>query len=225
MVSFPEVIRDYEWSQEYQVPATGAARSAGFPPVFSAVSMNRAGLNEIVPHRAHAHPHLAQVEPQLPIHRPGYPNRQDEFSHFTGNAPILAPQPPGPTNSDSCVRYNVQGIADKPSYGRWSEAPFDSHGAFTLEISEGAVSGGTGALTNVGCVDESGLGPWTMSTAGAVEYGARAQQGFLPGYTHGVQPFQFPFDSRTREHVEQNGGGGEFKFYQSWSVPDDLVLK
>jgi hypothetical protein len=95
----------------------------------------------------------------------------------------------------------------------WTRAPFDGHGAFALEFSEGPGSRGAGALTDVGRVNENGLSPWTTSSAVVGEYGAQGQQEFLP-YTDGARSAQPPYDPRIREYVELNGGG-EFSFGHS----------
>lgn len=209
----------YEWEWQPRVPATEGVRTAGIPPALSTMSTSRATLNSIPPHQAYGHPNVAQVDPQIPIHCLGYPIQQVECEQFMGSPPILAPQPAGAADAESWVPNSDQGIAGMQRNDWWSKLPFDGPSAFFgLEISEGSSGGGAGAFMNeryVGCVDESGLNPWTTSTTAAGEYGAQAQPEFPLGYIHGVQSTQSPFETQTHEYIEQNGGGGEFEFSHS----------
>ena len=193
---------DYEWCQQQQIPATEGESLVGMPLMFSAVSVHRANLNSILPHQADAR-NFAQIGPPMPIHDP---IREDNFLDFTGSTPILASQPAGLDEAQPCARYNGEGMDDTPSNGWLAKAAFDGHSACTLE---GPSSGGGGS-PDVGFVDLSGLGPWTMSATAVDEYGAQARQGFLPGYGNGAA--QSPYDSQTREYVGHNGGRGTFRF-------------
>ena len=195
---------DYERCQQQQIPATEGASLVGMPLTSSAVSRPRAILNSILPHQAYAR-NFAQMGPPMPIHNLNYPIRQDNFQHFMGSTPILVPQPAGVDEAQSCARHNGEGMADTPSDDWMARAAFDGHSACTLE---GPSSGG--GFPDVGFVDLSGLGPWTTSATAADGYGAQAQQEFLPGYADGA--VQSPYDSRTREYVEHNGGRGTFRF-------------
>lgn len=210
---------NYEWEWQLQVPAMEGVRTADMPPAPSTMSTSRATLNSIPPHQVYGHPNIARLGPQIPIHRLGYPIQQVECEQYMGSSPFLAPQPAGATNAESWVSNNDHGIADIQRNDWWSGVAFDGPGAFFgLEISEGSSGGGAGAFMDeryVGCVDESGLNPWTTSTAAAGEYGAQAQQEFPLGYTHGAQSTQSPFETQTHEYIEQNGGAGEFDYSHS----------
>ena len=200
---------DYEWCQQQQIPATEGASSVGNPLAFSAVSMHRENSNSIPPHQAYAR-NLAQMGPPMSIHNLNYPIRQDNFEHFRGSAPILAPQPAGVdsikySKAHSCAQYNGEGVTDTPSDDWWARAGFDGHSACTLEG-----PGNGGGFPDVGLVDLSGLGPCTTSARAVGQYGAQAQQGILPGYDNGAA--QSPYDSQTREYVEHNGERGTFRF-------------
>jgi len=180
--------------------------------------MSRANLNSSPPHQAHGHPNFARVDGQIPIHSLGYSRQQVERGHFVESSPVLAPQPAGAADTESCVWCNGQGEADMPSNGRWSGEPFEGHGAFTREISEPLGGEGAEAFIDVGyvgCVNESGLSPWTALTAAAGEYGAQGQQEFLLGDTYGAQSAQSSYEPWFGEYIEQDGRGGEFEFCQS----------
>ena len=204
---------EYEWWQP-QVPAMEGVRIPGMPPALSAMSMSRAPLNSIPPHQAYGDPNVARVDPRIPIHYLGYPIQQVECEQFMGNTSILGPKPAGAADAEPWVSNNDHGRAGMQRNDWWSRGPFDGLGAFGLEISEGSGGGVAEAFMSercVGCVDEGGLSPWTTSTAAVGEYGAQAQQEFLPGYTHGTQSRHSPYEPRIHEYVEQNGGGGEFE--------------
>ena len=196
---------DYEWYQQQQIPATEGASLVGMPLTFSTVSKHRAILNSILPHQAYTR-NFAQMGPPMPIHNLNYSIRQDNFEHFMGSTPILAPQPAGVDEAQPCARHNGEGMADTPSDDWLARAAFDGHSACTLE----RPSSGGGGSPDVRFVDLSGLGPWTTSATAVDEYGEQAQQGFLPGYAN--RAAQSPYDSQTRDYVEHNGGRGTFRF-------------
>ena len=204
---------DREWGWQPHVPATGGVRTAGIPPALSAAEMNRANFNSIPPHQAYSDPNLARVDGQTPGHSFGYPIQQVDGGHFMGSSPIFAPQPAGAADTEPRVWYNGQGGADVPGNDRRSDVPFEGHGAFSHDTPEGLGGGGVEAFWDVG--HESGVSPWTTPTATAGEYGAQAQQDFLPGYIHGAQSAHYPYEPQTREYVEQNGMDSKFEFCQS----------
>ena len=197
---------DYGLVWQQQGSATDGAGSAGGVPAPGAASMNRAADNGIPPRQEYIVPNIPPMSPQMQLHNLGYPNRQGK--------PPLAPQQVT-ADADYYAQYSNQGAADILSRNMSPRAHFDGYGAYPLEISEGAGSGGAETLMSFGCasgLDESELGPWMMPTAVAGQSGVQQ----FTGYMQAAGSSQSSYDFRTRECGQQNGLRGASKFCH-WS--------
>ncbi len=204
----PKTTSDNEWIWQLQGSAADGARSAGVLPAPGAASMNRAADNNIPPHQGHIGPNVPLMGLQMQTHDLGYPNRQGK-PRFIKAVPPLAPQT-GTADAEYYARHSGQGTADMLGRNISPNTHFGGYGAYPLEVSEGAGSGGAETLMSIGYVSdlhESGLDPWAMSTALGGQY---SEQQFT-GYVQVAQSAQSPYDLQTHEYGQQNGLRGASK--------------